>query len=64
MPKKRHNSGIFFTPSAYKHKKAGFVVLCLRVNIIQLLCQIMTKSGVFGAFGHGVVVLGRGFGYI
>ena len=50
--------------AAYKHKKAEFVVLCLRVNIIQLLCQIMTKMGFFGVFGHGVVVFGRGLGYI
>ena len=33
------------------------MVLCLRVNIIQLLCQIMTKMDVFGVLEHGVVVL-------
>ena len=37
---------------------------CLRINIIQLLCQIMTKMGLSGVFGHGVVDLGRGLGYI
>ena len=36
------------------------MVLCLRVNIIQLLCQIMTKMDVFGVLEHGVVDFGVG----
>ena len=40
------------------------MVLCLRVNIIQLLCQIMTKKGLSGVFGYGVVDFGVVLGYI
>ena len=40
------------------------MVLCLRVNIIQLLCQIMTKTDLIGALGHGVVDFGVGLCYI
>ena len=40
------------------------MVLCLRVNIIQLLCQIMTKMDVFGVLEHGVVDFGVVLGYI
>ena len=40
------------------------MVLCLRVNIIQLLCQIMTKMDFFGVLGRGVVDFGVVLGYI
>ena len=40
------------------------MALCLRVNIIQLPCQIMTKMGLSGVFSHGVVDFGVVLGYI